>query len=77
MKDWREELQSRPAPQKQVKSPHLCNCMAAMKDQWILYVSYVISLYMDKAPDCPPRLFLHPQKHPQFTHKFKKGCDVV
>jgi len=35
MKDWREELQSRPVPQKQVKSPHLCNCMAAMKGKWL------------------------------------------
>lgn len=35
MKDWREELRSTPVQLKQTKSPHLCNCMAAMRGRWI------------------------------------------
>lgn len=36
MKDWREELySSRQTPVKKAKSPHLCNCMAAMRGRWI------------------------------------------
>lgn len=36
MRDWREDLQHRPAPErKQAKSPHLCNGMAAMRGRWL------------------------------------------
>jgi len=35
MKDWREELRSKPVPIKQGKSLYLCNCMAAMRGRWI------------------------------------------
>ncbi|WP_162833943.1 hypothetical protein [Paenibacillus alvei] len=36
MKDWREELNHKPVTErKQAKSPHLCNCMAAMRGRWV------------------------------------------